>query len=322
VGKTVSLRFRKGAGGDACGTALAINMCFLRKRWVQPEEWAQLIADELGLKYAEFTSDLLDPFFVPEPARSRIAERTRTAFAERGIKIIDYYTGVITHCLNLLSHPEPQIRETGMKWCREAILLAEKIGADGIGGHFDTIVDAECRDPKRRAERIDGVIRSFQSLSRDAKEHGLKFLLWEQMYTPSEASYTIAEAKDIYERVNEDAAVPIYLTIDVGHACNLHYPHSEEDLDPYRWLEKFAHISPVIHLQQTDEKVSHHWPFTDHYNKIGIIHPEKVLEAIEKSGSERNYLVFEIFHSLGATEETVLDNLKRSVAYWRRWVAE
>jgi len=303
-------------------TILAINMCFLRKRWAEPQEWAEIIDEELGLKYAEFSSDLLDPFFVPEPARSRIAEETRKAFQARGMTIVDYYTGVITHCSNLLSHPDPDIRARGLEWCKEAIILADKLGAGGIGGHYDTIVDADCRDATRRAARIDEVIRSFQLLSRDAKEHGLKFLLWEQMYTPSEAPYTIAEAKDLYERVNEDAAVPIYLTIDVGHMCNLHYPHSEEDLDPYLWLEKFANVSPVIHIQQTDGKVSHHWPFTAEYNKVGIIHPEKVLEAIERSGSEMNYLMFEIFHSLGQTEQMVLDDLKRSVEYWRRWVED
>ena len=122
--------------------------------------------------------------------------------------------------------------------------------------------------------------------------------------------------------MNEGAAVPIYLTVDVGHMCNLHYPHAEEDLDPYLWLEKFAHRSPVIHIQQTDGKVSHHWPFTDEYNKMGIIHPERVLEAIEKSGSTMNYLMFEIFHSLGQTEETILDDLRRSIEYWRTWVTD
>ena len=299
---------------------LAINMCFLRKRWVEPEEWAQIIDEQLGLTHAEFTSDLLDPFFVPEPSRSAIAERTRKAFRARGITIVDYYTGVITHCLNLLSHPDPAIRARGMEWCRGAIALAEKIGAGAVGGHFDTIAHPECLDPNRRAGRIAEVIRSFQLLSRDAKEHGLKFLLWEQMYTPSEAPYTIAEAADIFERVNKDAAVPVYLTIDVGHTCSHNYPHSQNDLDPYLWLERFAHISPVIHLQQTDGQSSPHWPFTDEYNKLGIIHPEKVLQAIEKSGSEMNYLVFEIFHSLGQDEQTVLDDLKRSIDYWRKWV--
>ena len=164
---------------------LAINMCFLRKRWAEPEEWAEIIDQQLGLKYVEFSSDLLDPFFVPEPARSRIAGETRKAFESRGIAVVDYYTGVITHCSNLLSHPDSAVRERGMEWCRRAIILAEQIGAGGVGGHFDTIVYPECLEPKRRAARIDGVIRSFQSLSRDAKEHGLKFLLWEQMYTPT-----------------------------------------------------------------------------------------------------------------------------------------
>jgi sugar phosphate isomerase/epimerase len=301
---------------------LAVNMCFLRKRWVEPDEWARTIDEQLGLKHAEFTSDLLDPFFVPEPTRSRLAEKTRKEFEARGMTIIDYYTGVITHCLNLLSHPEPEIRARAMEWCKEAIALAEKMGAGGIGGHFDTITYPDCLNPERRAERIDGVVRSFQSLSHEAKKHGLKFLLWEQMYTPSEAPYTISEAKDIYERVNDGAAVPVYLTVDVGHMCNLHYPHSEEDRDPYLWLEKFAHISPVIHIQQTDGNTSHHWPFTENYNRVGIIHPETVLEAIEKSGSDLNYLVFEIFHSLGQTEQMVIDDLKRSVDYWRRWVSE
>jgi sugar phosphate isomerase/epimerase len=299
-----------------------MNMCFLRKRWVEPEEWAELIDEKLGVKYAEFTSDLLDPFFVPEPARSRLAAETKNAFESRGITMVDYYTGVITHCLNLLSHPEPTIRERAMEWCREAIVLAEKMGAGGIGGHFDTIVRPDCLDPERRAVRIDGVIASFQSLSEHAKEHGLDFLLWEQMYTPSEAPYTIAEAQDLYNRANDGAAVPIYLTVDVGHMCSHNYPHSDQDLDPYVWLEKFASISPVIHLQQTDGKVSHHWPFTEQYNRMGIIHPERVLEAIEKSGSEMNYLTFEIFHSLGVTEEKMLDDLKRSVDYWRKWVED
>lgn len=301
---------------------LAINMCFLRKRWTEPEEWAEIIDEQLGLKYAEFSSDLLDPFFTPEPARSRIAEKTREVFESSGITIVDYYTGLITHCLNLLSHPEPSIRDRAMEWCQEAIVLASQMGAGGVGGHFDTIASLECLDEKKRAARIDGVIHAFQSLSHDAKEHGLKFLLWEQMYTPNEAPYTVAEAKDIYERVNEGAAVPIYLTVDVGHTCNLHYPHSEKDLDPYLWLEKFAHISPVIHIHQTDGKASQHWPFTDEYNKVGIIHPEKVLGAIEKSGSKMNYLMFEVFHSLGQTEEKIVDDLKRSIEYWRRWVAD
>jgi len=303
-------------------TILAVNMCFLRKRWAEPEEWAEIIDEKLGLRYAEFCSDLLDPFFVPEPTRTQIARKTKMAFESRGITIVAYYTGVITHCLNLLSHPHLTVRNRGMEWCQKAILLAAAMGAGAVGGHFDTIVHSDCLDPKRRPARINDVIRSFQSLSHDAKRHGLNFLLWEQMYTPSEAPYTIAEAEDIYERVNEGAAVPVYLTIDVGHMCNLHYPHSEDDLNPYLWLEKFAHISPVIHIQQTDGKMSHHWPFTDEYNREGIIQPGKVLKAIEKSGSQRNYLTFEIFHSLGQTEEMVIDDIKRSIDYWRKWVTE
>ena len=297
---------------------LAVNLCFVRKRWTQPADWARLVRDELGLDRVEFCSDLLDPLLVSEPARTRLAHETRDAFAAAGVAINDYYTGVITHCLNLLSHPDEAVRADGMRWCTGAVDLALELGTRMVGGHFDTIPVPDWSDPARNAAAVDRLIASMQAFARYGAERGLEALLWEQMYTPNEVPHTLDEARVLHERVNDGAALPVHLTLDVGHACNLHYPHAEADLDPYAWLEAFAHVSPVIHLQQTDGRASHHWPFTDEYNARGIIVPERVLEAIERSGSAANTLTFEIFHSLGQTEETVLDDHKRSVEHWRR----
>ncbi len=300
---------------------LGIDLSFVRKRWTEPEDWAKLVKD-LGVKYVEFCSDLLDPLLVPEPDRSEIARQTKEEFEKEGITIVVYYTGVITHCLNLLSHPRPEVRKEGIRWCEEALRLATKIGAWGIGGHFDTIPFKDWKDPERKKAAVENLIHSFQSLSRMAKEEGHKFILWEQMYTPSEVPYTLAEADEIYERVNKGASLPVYLTIDVGHTCCQNYPHREEDRNPYNWLEKFASLSPVIHLQQTDEKGTHHWPFTEECNKKGVIEGEKVLAAIEKSGSKENYLILEIFHSLANNEKQILSDLKKSVEYWRKYIKE
>jgi len=110
------------------------------------------------------------------------------------------------------------------------------------------------------------------------------------------------------------------LTVDVGHSCCHNYPHQKQDRDPYTWLKRFASVSPVIHLQQTTAKASCHWPFTTRYNQQGIIEAEKVLEAIEASGSQQNYLMLEIFHPLAASEEQVLGELTESVEYWRKYV--
>jgi sugar phosphate isomerase/epimerase len=297
---------------------LAVNLCFVRKRWTDPADWARLVRVELGLERAEFCSDLLDPLLVSEPARTRLAHETRDAFAEAGVTINDYYTGVITHCLNLLSHPEEALRADAMRWCMGAVDLALELGTRIVGGHFDTIPVADWSNPPRNAAAVDRLIDSMQAFARYGAARGLEALLWEQMYTPNEVPHTLEEARTLHARVNAGAAIPVHLTLDVGHACNLHYSHDEHDLDPYAWLEAFADVSPVIHLQQTDGRASHHWPFTEACNARGIIVAERVLEAIERSGSAANVLTFEIFHSLGQTEQTVLDDHKRSVEYWRR----
>ena len=52
-----------------------------------------------------------------------------------------------------------------------------------------------------------------------------------------------------------------------------------------------------------------------------MIKAEKLLEAIEKSGVREVLLVIEVFHSFfEPAEYEVLDDLKESVAYWKRWL--
>ncbi len=61
-------------------------------------------------------------------------------------------------------------------------------------------------------------------------------------------------------------AVPMMLCLDVGHRDV--GSGDPRDGDPIAWIEEFGSISPVIHLQQTDNTASHHWPFTE--DKTGL----------------------------------------------------
>ena len=91
------------------------------------------------------------------------------------------------------------------------------------------------------------------------------------------------------------------------------------DSDAYEWLKDLGNISPVIHMQQTDGKGSRHWPFTEEYNKLGMIIPEKVFKTIEDSGAKKTIIVFEFFYSAHAIpDEGALDNLKVSIEYWKK----
>ena len=301
---------------------LGVDNCFARKRWPLPAQWADIMVNRFKVKHLEFTADLLDPFTFPQKAIPRLAEEVRKTARDYGIEIYDYYTGVITHCLNLISHPDDELREHGFTWCADAARIAKMIGARGIGGHYDTICESDVADPKIFRARIEHIVKEMQRLSRVAQKVGLEFVLLEQMYTPLEVPYTLQQAQEMYDAIRQDAPVPVYLTVDVGHACCQNFPHKADDRDPYEWLRRFGAVSPVIHLQQTDGDGSPHWPFTKEYNARGIVEPKKVLQALEASGSKENYLILEIFHSLTADGERVLSDIEASVDYWRQYVPE
>ena len=114
------------------------------------------------------------------------------------------------------------------------------------------------------------------------------------------------------------------------------YPHMfapAEDGDPYRWLERLAGYSPIIHLQQANATSSPHWAFTKENNARGIVEPEKVLRAIKAHYDAAPaewlppllpdlYLTLEIFTGTADINRAVLQRIRESVAYWRAFIPE
>lgn len=121
----------------------------------------------------------------------------------------------------------------------------------------------------------------------------------------------------------------------IVHSMN-EYPYmfaDSKDSNPYNWLSKLGCWSPIIHLQQTDSTVSAHKPFTDEYNRTGIIDGNKVLDEIAKSYRDANrdsmpqvcreiYLTIEVFSGTGAMPIDIINCLQETVKYWRQFVPE
>jgi len=233
-----------------------------------------------------------------------------------GVVIDTGSTGEVPHKFNALLDPDPGLRRCYLKWYEKMVRAGTYLGVEGSGVYMGTLSLKDQRNPERRRMLTDVLIEEIAYLTRVAGEEGQKYFLWEPMSVPREIPCTIAETKEILERVNALAHVPVRLCLDVGHG----YLRSgnPRDHDPYAWLEELGRFSPCVHMQQTDGRGSRHWPFSEEYNRMGVIVPEKVFETIEKSGVKKTVIVFEFFFSAHAIpEESAVENLKRSVEHWQ-----
>ncbi len=314
---------------------IGINGAFLTRRWEEPENWMRLTA-ELGYPYHEFCSDVLDPFFSGDRAyQLETAAAVNEAAKKCGVCVWDVYTGVATHRFHGLSHRRPAVRERMAQWIRETMTLARVMGAERIGGHWDAISVEELEDEASASAVEQRTIAQFRQLAGEAPSLGIKAIYNEQMYIPSERPWTIEGSLRFLTDANRDrAGAPIYLTVDVGHQAGMHYGLEGQDLDYRAWLRALAPYCEVIHLQQTTPDGSHHWPFTEEYNRRGHIRMEEVLQAISDGfdGASANplaeilppvtkqILVAEIIPGSTKHEVPLLRELEASAAYLRQYV--
>ncbi|MCS7112005.1 MAG: TIM barrel protein [Ignisphaera sp.] len=295
-------------------TRFGLNLSWAVKRWPLPEDWAE-IAARLDVKYVQFSFDLLDPRAL-SIAVDHMMGLLIDAVKRFGITIHSTFTGLAAYSFNMLSHPDPLMRYDAMDWYMRAIDFTAKIGVRATGGHIAAKSVKDFNNPQRRDYLDTMLIESVRALRRYAQNRGLEMILWEPMPVAREPPWTMDETKSILSKVNVGGGAQVKLNIDVGHQCTL----KGVDADPYEWLKEFAPDSPSVHIQQTDGKGDRHWPFTEEYNKIGIINVEKLLEAIDDSGAKEVYIMLEYIPPFEAPDEEVLRNLEESVRYLKQYI--
>ncbi|MCS7192635.1 MAG: TIM barrel protein [Armatimonadetes bacterium] len=298
---------------------LGINCGFAINRFPEPEVWARIVGETLGLRYCQFVADLLNPFWDKEVIADQVA-RVKEATQRYQVTIETTFTSAFTR-VNHLLHPDPLMRRMWFKWFERFFKLSKEFGAIGSGSHFGIMSVSECKDPKKHTERLKEGVRLWQELTKVASDCGLKFLMFEPMSIPREMGETIEKARMLYEAVNEKAAVPFLMCLDVDHGDVL--SEDPRDTDPYAWLEEFGSISPVVHIKQSLQDKGGHWPFTEEYNRNGKVHPKLVIDALKRSGAKEVTLTLEISHrERRPYEDRVLNDLIESVRYWRDYVKE
>jgi D-erythrulose 1-phosphate 3-epimerase len=192
--------------------------------------------------------------------------------------------------------------------------LTARLGADATGGYMGALSVRDYADPRRREHVRQAVVDSVRSLARTAAARGLRYLLWEPMPVPREVPHTPDEAVALLAEVNDGTnAVPVRLCLDLGHCCAWDV---DPKGDPHAWLAELLPWTAVIHLQQTDGRGDHHWPFTREFAAAGIVEPRRVVDIARRSPLETVDLFLEICHAHETPDDRVVDDLKASVDAW------
>jgi sugar phosphate isomerase/epimerase len=291
---------------------LGINTCFAVKRWPRPDDWAPVVRDRLGLTLVQHSMDLVNTDAFAPALGAQGEQLTRIAGAA-GIELHSTFTGLAAYSSNLLLAPDPADREAAGTWYRSVIGFTREVGGRATGGHVGCYSVADWLDPVRRSALWRELRGSLAGLAAEAKLAGLEYLMVENLAVAREPS-TMGMIRELL--TDGDAThVPIRLCLDIGHMC---VPGTHgRDRDPYAWLRELGTSAPVVQLQQSDEEGDHHWPFTARHNAEGRITADRVIDALGEGGVDESALLLEVIPPFEQPDDAVLDDLARSVDYWR-----
>ena len=296
---------------------LGINNCFAVKRWPRPDDWASIVANDLGLDLVELSLDQLEG---PDTraGRDRMAEQTRAALSRHGLRAETTFTGLAAYSLNLLMHPEAEYRAAARRWYKQAIELTAQLGATATGGHVGSLSVPDWSDPATRARRWADLRDTLAELAAYADQAGLDHLLVENLVTDREPSTMALIETIVTER--SVAHAPIQLCLDLGHpfVCG----GSPADRDPYAWIEHFGPRIAEVQLQQGDGLADHHWPFTPERNATGLVDPGRVLDTLAAAGVADVLLILEVIPAFEGDDQQVISDLRASVQVWTQALAE
>lgn len=375
--------------------SLAIDNCFASKRWTRPAEWAAIVAD-LGLRAIETSADTeCDPLYGgPDYLADWVAE-VEEAEREHGVEVVNMYSGHGTYATLGLAHTDARVRERMTRqWLFPLIDVAGRLGA-GVGFFCHAFPQGVLRSADAYAGAVGELHDRLAQIAAYAAERLSSPIGVEQMYSPHQYPWRIADALALMRAVTAGAGAPFYVDLDVGHQSGQHRfvrpsrveieaslaapaggvetwigppqadelrdraragevpiaetaeridaicgesPHlfaSDRDTDPYAWLEECGAWSPIVHLQQTTGRSSSHLPFTPEHNDAGIIDGPRVLASLARSVARADapvaplpppvdhiYLTIEVFASTAEHPAMIIEKLRETVRYWRRWVPE
>lgn len=285
---------------------LGINLCFAIKRWIRPDQLAALVKQELGLDYAQFTWDLVDPWW-PSATRDKLAKEYADAFRAAGVTIESSFGGLASYTYNHFLAPTPELRAMGKEHLRRAIDMTSVMEVPVAGMPFGSYSAEDAVNPARREEIYKLALEEWVDLSRHAKQRGLSKLMVEPVPLGTEFPSSAADALRLMRDLDGVSEVPVRLMVDWGHA--LFTPLFKDEANMDHWMQVCGDYIGAFHIQQTDGLLDRHWNFT----QDGIVTPQVLADFWKKHQLRDQTYLLEIIYPFEATDEFVLEDMKASV---------
>ncbi len=184
------------------------------------------------------------------------------------------------------------------------------------------------RDTQELLQRVTEQSGHDFYFTEDLGHHHIKFMRPDRKTASASDGSTLWLGSDQAHALwkAEGSAAWERISADMDHHPSLF--SSYEDGDCYHTLRRLGCYSPIIHLQQTNGRLSAHLPFTPAENAKGIITPTAVLGALKESYDAPEdprmprrcteiYLTLELFSGTTSIMNNVLDSVAQSVRYWR-----
>ena len=291
---------------------LSVNTGFAVNRFTNNKIFFDFVSSYLNIKYLQLTSDFLMLNLSNKIIKKNVNEIEKILL-KKNIEINSTFTGGYTR-FNHLAHPDKEIQDYWINYFKNFFKISKTLGANYSGSHLGILSDYEKKNNKKVLK--SRLFKNWSILSEYAYKINLKGLIWEPMSISREFGETISKTKFINKELNKKSKSKFYLCLDISHGdINSKNP---DDFNPYKWLNNFSSISPVIHLKQVVRNNFSHLPFTKENNKVGVISKNKVMPYLENNGFNETELSLELsFKERDPIDKNFMTEVKKSVDYWK-----
>ena len=285
---------------------LGVNLSFAVKRWIDPDQLAMIVKDDLGLDYVQYTWDLCDPWWPDEP-RDRIVREYARAFRAADVGVESTCGGLASYTYNHFRAPTDELRALGFRHFARAIDMTAAMDVPITGMPFGSYSASDALNAARRTEIYKKALEAWVDLARYAAERGLSTLLVEPVPLGTEFPASAADALQLMRDLDGQTDIPVRLIVDWGHA--LYRPLFGDDATMEHWMETCGAYIHSYHIQQTDGQLDRHWSFT----RDGMVTPRILQEYWKRFHLRQQTFFMEIIYPFEERDEVVLQDMIKAV---------